>query len=125
MHSDVEIDLTKYLGGGSPGTVFKCKFLCVPAAAKVFDGTDTQLVKAVEAEANFLASLQHPNVVRFIEYAIKATQRILVSELMSMDLFKYLKEQRVNRESLLSLLVAINIMLQIGRAMDYLHHKKV
>ncbi|CAM6012356.1 unnamed protein product [Sphagnum balticum] len=96
MHSDVEIDLTKYLGGGSSGTVFKCKFLGVLAAAKVFDGTDTQLVKAVEAEAKIFASLQHPNVVRFIGYAIKGTtQHILVSELMSMDLFKYLKEQGV------------------------------
>jgi hypothetical protein len=58
MHSDVEIDLTKVLGGGSSATVFKCKFLCVPAAAKVFNGTDTQLVKAVEAEAKIFASLQ-------------------------------------------------------------------
>jgi len=77
MHSDVEIDLTKYLGGGSSGTVFKCKFLGVPTAAKVFDGTDTQLVKAVEAEAKIFASLQHPNVVRFIGYAIKGTQQFL------------------------------------------------
>jgi serine/threonine protein kinase len=126
MHSDVEIDLTKYLGGGSSGTVFKCKFLGVLAAAKVFDGTHTQLVKAVEAEAKIFASLQHPNVVRFIGYAIKGTtQHILVSELMSMDLFKYLKEQGVSRRSPLSLLVAIDIMLQIANAMDYLHQKKV
>jgi serine/threonine protein kinase len=69
--------------------------------------------------------LQHPNVVRFIGYAIKGTTHILVSELMSMDLFKYLKEQGVRRGSLLSLLVAIDIMLQIARAMDYLHQKKV
>jgi serine/threonine protein kinase len=125
MHSDVEIDLTKFLGGGSSGTVFKCKFLGVPAAAKVFDGTDTQLVKAVEAEAKIFASLQHPNVVQFIGYAIKGTQHILVSEVMSMDLFKYLKEQGVSRGSPLSLLVAIDIMLQVARAMDYLHQKKV
>ncbi len=125
MHSDVEIDLTKYLGGGSSGTVFKCTFLGAPAAAKVFDGTDTQLVKAVEAEAKIFASLQHPNVVRFIGYAIKGTQHILVCELMNMDLFEYLKEQGVSRGSLLSLLVAIDIMLQIARAMDYLHQKKV
>ncbi|KAH8936751.1 hypothetical protein BDL97_17G100800 [Sphagnum fallax] len=125
MHSDVEIDLTKFLGGGSSGTVFKCKFLGVPAAAKVFDGTDTQLVKAVEAEAKIFASLQHPNVVRFIGYASTGTQHILVSEVMSMDLFKYLKEQGVSRGSPLSLLVAIDIMLQIARAMDYLHQKKV
>jgi hypothetical protein len=36
MHGAVEIDLTNYLGGGSSGTVFKCKFLGVPAAAKGF-----------------------------------------------------------------------------------------
>ncbi|CAK9265570.1 unnamed protein product [Sphagnum jensenii] len=93
MHSDVELDLTEYLGRGPSGTVFKCKFLGVPAAAKVFDGTDTQLVKAVEAEVEIFASLQHPNVVRFIEYAIKGTQHILLSELKNTDLFKYLKEQ--------------------------------
>ncbi len=125
MHSDVDIDFSKFLGSGAFGTVFKCKFLGVPAAAKVFDGTDTQLVKAVEAEAKIFASLQHPNVVRFIGYAIKGTQHILVSELMSMDLFKYLKERGVSRGSPLSLLVAIDIMLQIGRAMAYLHQKKV
>ncbi|KAH9536333.1 hypothetical protein CY35_17G102000 [Sphagnum magellanicum] len=125
MHTDVEINLNKFLGGGSSGTVFKCKFLGVPAAAKVFDGTHTQLVKAVEAEAKIFASLQHPNVVRFIGYAIKGIQHILVSEVISMDLFKYLKEQGVSRGSPLSLLVAIDIMLQIGRAMAYLHQKKV
>ncbi len=64
-------------------------------------------------------------MVQFIGYAIKGTQHILVSELMSMDLFKYLKEQGVSRGSPLSLLVAIDIMLQIARAMDYLHQKKV
>jgi serine/threonine protein kinase len=64
-------------------------------------------------------------VVRFIGYAIKGTQHILVSELMSMDLFKYLEEQGVSRGSPLSLLVAIDIMLQIGRAMAYLHQKKM
>jgi serine/threonine protein kinase len=92
---------------------------------KVFNGTDTQLDKAVEAEPKIFASLQHPNVVQFIVYAIKGTQHIPVSELMSMDLFKYLKEQGVSRASLISLLVAIDIMLQIARAMDYLHQKKV
>jgi serine/threonine protein kinase len=125
MHSDVEIDLHGVLGKGASGTVFKCKFLGVPAAAKVFHGTDTQLVKAAESEGKIFASLQHPNVVRFIGYAINGTQHILVSELMSMDLLDYLKEQEVSRGSPLSLLVAIDIMLQIARAMDYLHQKKV
>jgi serine/threonine protein kinase len=83
------------------------------------------LVKAVEAEVKIFANLQHPNVVRFIGYAIKGTQHILVSELMSMDLFKYLKEQGASRGSPLSLLVSTDIMLQIARAMDYLHQKKV
>ncbi len=121
MHSDVENDLTKYPGGGSSGTVFKCKFPGVPVAANVFHGTDTKLVKAVEVEAKIFASLQHPNMVWLIGYAIKGTQHILVSEFMTMDLFKYSKEQGVSRGSPLSLLVAIDIMLQIVRAMDYLH----
>jgi serine/threonine protein kinase len=103
--------------------VFKCKFIGVPAAAKVFNGTDTQLVKAVEAEAKIFASLQRPNVVWFIGYAIKGTQHCFLTH--EHGLVQVLEGTRSCIGSPLSLLVAIDVMLQIARAMDYLHQKKV
>ncbi|CAK9256645.1 unnamed protein product [Sphagnum jensenii] len=62
------------------------------AAAKVFTASSSSVIKAVENEANLQARLRHPNVVQFIGYAVKGSQHIIVTELMTMDLRRYLDE---------------------------------
>ncbi len=61
---DVEILYEHCLGVGSFGAVYKCKFLGVMAAAKVFQSKVNK--EGVEQEANLFSKLLHPNVVQFI-----------------------------------------------------------
>ncbi|KAH8976283.1 hypothetical protein BDL97_01G205800 [Sphagnum fallax] len=123
---DVEIFYKHPLGVGSVGTVFKCKFLGVMAAAKVFQ-TNGINKEAAEKEASLFSKLRHPNVVQFIGYGVKESQPVIVSELMSQDLRSYLDEKKKNvgQEPPLPLLVAMDIMIQVAQAMSYLHENGV
>jgi serine/threonine protein kinase len=123
---DVEISYKDCLGGGSFGTVFKCTFLGVMAAAKVWK-TDCINKEAAEKEASLFSKLRHPNVVQFIGYGVKGSQPVIVSELMSMDLRRYLDDKKKNAGEgpPLPLLLAMNILLQIAEAMNYLHENGV
>ncbi|CAK9215267.1 unnamed protein product [Sphagnum troendelagicum] len=117
-YNDVQIN--EPLGNGSFGNVFKCKFLGVPAAAKVFKTHDSN---TVTQEVTILANLQHPNVLQFIGLASNQNQYVLVTELMGMDLRSYL-DQKIMKDAEtppLKLLEAIDIMLQVAQGMDYLH----
>jgi hypothetical protein len=123
---DVEISWNQNpLGIGAFGIVFECKFLGVVAAAKIW--TNCINKEAAEEEASLFSKLQHPNVVQFIGYGVKESQPVIVSELMSTDLRKYLdeKKEKAGEGSPLPLLVAMNILLQIAEAMNYLHEKGV
>jgi hypothetical protein len=112
-----------FLGSGSYASVLKCKFLGVEVAAKVFTPSRPTGVDIVQKEAKLQARLQHPNVVQFIGYAAKESQHMIVSELMSKDLRSYLEETVHKGQSRppLSLLLAVDIMLQIAEPMKYLH----
>jgi serine/threonine protein kinase len=123
---DVEISYQGSLGSGSFGTVFKCTFLGVVAAAKVWN-TNCINKEAAEKEAILFSKLRHPNVAQFIGYVVKERQPVIVSELMSTDLRRYLDENKKNAGEgpPLPLLVAMNILLQIAEAMNYLHEKRV
>jgi serine/threonine protein kinase len=121
----VEISYQDSLGSGLFGTVFKCKFLGVVAAAKVWK-TNCINKEAAEKEASLFSKLQHPNVVQFIGYGVKESQPVIVSELMSTDLRRYLDEKKNAGEGPpLPLLVAMNILLQIAEAITYLHENGV
>jgi serine/threonine protein kinase len=125
---DVEILHNHRLGSGSSATVFKCEFLGVLAAAKVFH-TNCIDMQAVEKEAKLFSELRHPNVVQFIGYGVDGYSRqpVIVSELMSKNLQTYLDDEKKNagQGPPLPLLVAINIMLQVAEAMNYLHEMGV
>jgi serine/threonine protein kinase len=66
-------------------------------------------------------------VVQFIGYGVKESQPVIVLELMSMDLRRYLDEKKENAGEgpPLPLLVAMNILVQIAEAMNYLHENGV
>ncbi|KAH8963474.1 hypothetical protein BDL97_04G013000 [Sphagnum fallax] len=124
-YNDVCILDESLIGEGSSGQVFKCEFLGLLAAAKVITTAATN--SAVEKESILFSTLRHPNIVQFIGYASQGIQHLIVSELMSMDLRKYLDEKNNNagQGPPLPLLVAIDIMLQVAEAMKYLHGRGV
>ncbi|CAM6035375.1 unnamed protein product [Sphagnum compactum] len=104
------------IGDGSYAKVFRYGFLGVTAAAK-----ECVTAEIAETEAKLLARLQHPNVVNFIGLG----GRVIVLELMSKDLRRYLDEKKMKMKLSigvrpLSLLEAIDIMRQIGEALKYL-----
>jgi len=123
---DVEISYKDCLGDGSFGTVYECTFLGVTAAAKVWK-RNCMNKEAAEKEAGLFSKLRHPNVAQFIGYGVKESQPVIVSELMSTDLRRYLDEKKKNAGEgpPLPLLVAMNILLQIAEAMNYLHENGV
>jgi len=118
-----DVKVGNFLGSGSFGAVFKCEFLGEKAAAKVFPASRPNQVDTVQKEAKLQARLQHRNVVQVIGYAAKESQHMIVSELMSKDLRSYLDEtvHKGQTRPPLSLLLAVDIMLQIAEAMKYLH----
>ncbi|CAM6069760.1 unnamed protein product [Sphagnum tenellum] len=95
-------------------------------AAKVWK-MNCMYKEAAEKEAGLFSKLRHPNVAQFIGYGVKESQPVIVSELMSMDLRRYLDEKKKNAGEgpPLPLLVAMNILLQIAEAMNYLHENGV
>jgi serine/threonine protein kinase len=123
---DVEISYKDCLGDGSFGTVYKCTFLGMMAAAKVWK-TNCMNKEAAEKESRLSSKLRHPNVAQFIGYGVKENQPAIISELMSTDLRRYLDEKKENAGEgpPLPLLVAMNILLQIAEAMNYLHENGV
>jgi len=123
---DVEMFYKDRLGEGSFGTVYKCTFLGVMAAAKVWKTNRIQK-EAPEKEASLFSKLRHPNVAQFIGYGVMENQPVIISELMSTDLRRYLDEKKENAGEgpPLPMLVAMNILLQIAEAMNYLHENEV
>jgi serine/threonine protein kinase len=118
---DNDVQLTiEYLGQGDYACVFTCQLHGEMAASKLFNTSNTIEDKAVKNEAKLLASLEHPNVVQFIGYAVKENQHYIITELMSKDLRMYLKENVP-----LSLPLAVDIMLQIAEGMKYLRESEV
>ncbi|XP_062088944.1 uncharacterized protein LOC133795510 [Humulus lupulus] len=79
-------------------------------------------------EISSLLSLSHPNIVNFLcGFADEEKKEwFLVMELMSKDLFSYIKEICGPRKRIpFSLPVAVDLMLQIARGMEYLHSNRI
>jgi hypothetical protein len=109
-----DVQLGNLLGRGPLAAVFKCGWLGVTAAGKVFK--EYAHFTDVGEEAKMQARLGHPNLVQFIGYAVKQDQHIIVMELMEMDLRRYLdynlyRGTNFAIEYPLPLLVAVDIML--------------
>ncbi|XP_062001581.1 uncharacterized protein LOC133718733 [Rosa rugosa] len=79
-------------------------------------------------EISSLLSLSHPNVVHCLCGFTDEEKKecFLIMELMSRDLGSYIKEICGPRKRIpFTLPVAIDLMLQIARGMEYLHSKKI
>ncbi|XVF22418.1 hypothetical protein REPUB_Repub12eG0170700 [Reevesia pubescens] len=85
-------------------------------------------VEAVATDISSLLSLSHPNILHFLCGFTDEEKKecLLVMELMNKSLCKYIKEICGPRKRIpFSLPVAVDLMLQIARGMEYLHSNKI
>ncbi|KAL5989231.1 hypothetical protein ACLOJK_010121 [Asimina triloba] len=85
-------------------------------------------VDSLIPDMSYLSSLAHPNIMHFLCGFCDDEKKecFLVMELMSKDLASYTKEICGTRKKIpFPLLVAVDIMLQIARGMEYLHARKI
>lgn len=131
-------EINKPIGSGSFGTVVEVTWLDSLCALKISD--------AGTAEGTRLQSLHHPNIIQ-IYYHWEAQgeddhthmQSYMLMELMSMDLAQLIIAEKTKKQSMdvlttseeqtstmpFQLNVAVDIMLQVAKAMGYLHDNKV
>ncbi len=131
-----ELDIIRPLGKGSYGTVFEASWLGTRCALKIFAASER---RSFEKEMEIMACLKHPHIVQILGYSVN--QRgffYLLMELMATDLRTYMDEilgsgdqTQMSRMSSdedhrpFKLAVALDIMLQVAKALDYLHENRV
>jgi len=117
------------IGKGSYGEVAEVEWLGQNVAQKIFGGLNTG---SFLLEANILAGLCHPNIVQILGVAAGGRQSSIVMELLHGDLRRAINDAfdtstytSNHRKQGFTLSVALDIMLQIAEAMQYLHRKRV
>jgi len=118
-----------FLGQGSYGSVCEVEWLGQKVAHKRFQGVDNT---SFLQEANILAGLFHPHILQIFGICTGGRQSSIVMERMHGDLdtaLTYLNKgmstSSCRGEQGFQLGVALDIMLQIAEAMQYLHRKKI
>ncbi|KAL3844509.1 hypothetical protein ACJIZ3_001912 [Penstemon smallii] len=110
---------------GSGGGRFKeIHWLGESFALRTFFGD----IEPLNHEISLVLSLSHPNVLQYLcaFYDEDRKEGFLVMELMSKDLGTYIKENSSQKKRILfSIPIAVDILLQIARGMEYLHSKKI
>ncbi|KAG0486863.1 hypothetical protein HPP92_008958 [Vanilla planifolia] len=79
-------------------------------------------------EISLLSSLSHPNVMQYMYLFSDEDKKecLIVMELMNKDLINYIKDISCSKRRVpIPLLVAVDVMLQIARGMEYLHSRKI
>jgi hypothetical protein len=111
------------LGQGAFGAVYKAKWLGVGVANKSFAECN---ILSFEAEVSILARLSHPNIASLLCYTKDKKECSIVMELMDEDLSSLMKKRLSNRHGIpFDLFEAVDIMLQIGGGIRYLHEMKI
>ena len=119
-----------YVAQGGFGTVAKYKWLGEVVAVKIMDGW---VRNKFEKEATIISSIQHPNVVKLLGCSFKEETNtgFLVMELMDQDLDVLIKSLRRPQshdgptKAPFTIIVAIDIMLQIAEGMQYLKQNRI
>jgi len=114
----------KHLGHGASGAVFESVWLALPCAKKVFKGAENV---SFWKEADILAALKHPNIIKLFCCTTDAKSCALVMELMSTDLHNLMDDKMKDLKHVVpfSLPVAVDIMLQVARGSKYIHEQRV
>ncbi|CAM6061116.1 unnamed protein product [Sphagnum tenellum] len=111
----------KLLGGGSFGSVLETEWLGQKHAKKVFGDASHGSFKM---ESEVLAGLSHPHLLRIVGSSVNGRGKLkyaLVMELMQEDLSEFLRRTTVP----LSILTALDLMLQVARGLKYLHSRRI
>ncbi|PKA53797.1 Light-sensor Protein kinase [Apostasia shenzhenica] len=85
-------------------------------------------VNSMAAEISLLTSISHPNVLsyNFVFSDDDRKECFVLMELMNKDLCSHIREiSSARRRVPFPLLVAVDIMLQIARGMEFLHSRKI
>jgi hypothetical protein len=116
------------LGKGGYGEVAEVEWLGQRVAGKMFRGLDS---RSFVVEVKILAGLCHPNIVQIFGVCTRGRTDWIVMELMHGDLRRAIDaldpttSTSDGREQSFELPVALDIMLQMAEAMQYLHRKKI
>lgn len=116
----------KELGRGGMGVVYKCNQLSLGrmVAMKVLPAhlvTDAAFIKRFENEARAIAKLNHPNIVQIYDIGHEDDLHYYTMEFIegpSLD-------QVIYREGFMPLDRALNIILQVARALQYAHSQGI
>lgn len=85
-------------------------------------------IEPLQEEISLVLSLSHPNILQHLcaFYDEERKEGFLVMELMHKNLKNYIKENCGQRKRIpFSVPVAVDIMLQIARGLEYLHSRKI
>jgi hypothetical protein len=114
------------LGKGSAATVYKATWLGGEVALKTFDGPDNF---DFNKEVSVLRGLSHPNIISFLCSSTNDRMCSIVVELMDGDLRGLMQERnlegRGKEEPPFDIMEAVDVMLQVGGGMHYLHEMKI
>lgn len=112
----------KQVGIGASATVQEAQWLGIRVAEKIFKGAENEdFLKEVE----IIRQLSHPNVMSMFCFRKEERWCSIVMELMDGDLGNLIQKRlREKRSPLFPILEAVNIMLQIGEGVNYLHCEK-
>lgn len=120
---DIDFSKRRLIGRGSFGAVYEASWCGMKLAVKELPCTDVQIF---EEEAGILAKLRSPFIVHLVGWSIHQEANVchLLMELCSKNLRTHI-EKRSKQGPPFSLRVAVDIMLQIARGMEYLHSQRV
>ena len=116
---DKDLVCVRHLGHGDYSVTDEYEWFGFSVAVKTISGVPKDFLSE---RAAVLAVVKHPHVVQLIGCAYKEEDQtgMLVLELMDQDL-QSLLNSRSSTEAPFNLVVAIDIMLQVAKAMEYLH----
>jgi serine/threonine protein kinase len=110
-----------FLAAGAFGSVWETEWLGQKHAKKVFIDVKEESFKK---ESEVLAGLSHPHLLRIVGSSVNGRGNLkyaLVMELMQGDLAAFLEYITVP----LSILTALDLMLQVALGLKYLHSKRI
>jgi hypothetical protein len=117
------------IGRGAFGEVAEVEWLGQKVAQKIFPYVDSRTFRV---EANILAGACHHNIVQIFGLCTGGRECSILMELMHGDVFRAINDvfgrstsTSYHREQSFELPVAVDIMLQLAEAMQYLHRKKI
>ncbi len=121
---DNALPVMEQLGHGAYGEVHKTSWWELDCAMKTFPAA-TEWCTELRKEAVIWTSLKHPNITQLICCTKDRKACSIVMELMSTDLRKLMDKRMSDHQVPFSMPVVVDIILQMARALKYMHGKGV